>query len=59
MSSTSKTKPNCRDQLNQALYVTKTRQDNNVIDYTNSVYAENDTDYHDRLDRVPTVTKTK
>ena len=36
-----KTKLSCRDLLDQVQFVTKTRLDNDVIDHTGAVYAEN------------------
>lgn len=42
MWSTPKIKLNFHDQLDWVRYVTKTRQDNYVIDYTGAFYADNE-----------------
>ena len=35
---------NCHDQLNRVQFVTKTSQDNNMIDHWGLVYVENETE---------------
>ena len=53
---TPKTKLSCLDQSDLVWFVMKTRQDNDVAYHTSAVNAEN---CPDRLDREPTMTKTK
>lgn len=52
-------KLNCHDPSGRVEFMTKSKQDNDMVDRTSMVYPKSELNYHDRLKRIWSITKTK